>query len=312
MKKVSVIIPVYNGEKYIDECLQSVCSQNYKDIEILIINDGSTDSSLERCQNWREKDSRIIIFNNENHGVSYSRNVGIEKSTGEYIAFIDADDIVSQDYIETLVTMISKPTVDCAVVKLAAFFDKKKEFTNGKSQVLLGIKAQEALHSFIGGFSGGRIYKQQVIKENCLQFNEKIAVCEDLLFNNEYFKHSEQVVYNEGIKYLYRQHGQSAYHDRYNLKWFDCIKAYKLILGDYDGQQKALPVIAYNYLRILYEAKYRAKRLKKRALLSKVKKELKNVEKYKESFSAKQKLSVFILRYFYLIVVLRRNKKGNG
>ena len=96
---VSVIIPVYNVEKYLRRCLNSVIDQEYKNIEIILVNDGSTDNSLEIAISYKEKDKRIKVFSQENQGLSAARNMGLDKSHGEYITFIDSDDYVSKDYV---------------------------------------------------------------------------------------------------------------------------------------------------------------------------------------------------------------------
>lgn len=96
---VSVIIPVYNVEKYLRRCLNSVIDQEYKNIEIILVNDGSTDNSLEMAISYKEKDKRIKVFSQENQGLSAARNTGLDKSQGEYIIFIDSDDYVSKDYV---------------------------------------------------------------------------------------------------------------------------------------------------------------------------------------------------------------------
>ena len=99
---ISIIIPVYNVEQWLDRCVESVANQTYKDIEIMLIDDGSTDKSSEICDKWDEKDGRITVYHKENEGLGLTRNFGLKKATGEYIAFIDSDDSVDEDYIECL------------------------------------------------------------------------------------------------------------------------------------------------------------------------------------------------------------------
>ena len=102
MKLVSVVIPVYNVEKYVEKCLDSVINQTYQNLEIIIVNDGSTDNSLSVCQKKKLSDSRIKLINKENGGLSSARNAGIECAQGEFICFIDSDDWIELDYIEVL------------------------------------------------------------------------------------------------------------------------------------------------------------------------------------------------------------------
>lgn len=104
--KISIIVPVYNGEMYIKKCIDSLINQTYKNIEIIIINDGSTDKTMNICKTYSDK--RIILINNSNHGVSYSRNEGIKKSKGDYITFIDADDWIEKDCIEKNINILQK------------------------------------------------------------------------------------------------------------------------------------------------------------------------------------------------------------
>ena len=100
MDKVSFIIPVYNVEKYLKKCIKSVLDQSYKNIEVLLIDDGSTDGSPKICDDYAKKDSRIKVFHKENEGLSATRNLGVKLSTGKYITFIDSDDTISEDFCE--------------------------------------------------------------------------------------------------------------------------------------------------------------------------------------------------------------------
>ena len=114
-KKISVVVPVYNVEDYIENNIKSLLNQTYKNFEIIYIDDGSTDNSLNILNMFKKIDSRIKVIHQENSGVSHSRNVGIEYSNGEYITFIDADDFVDNDYLEYLLNLISKNHSDMAI-----------------------------------------------------------------------------------------------------------------------------------------------------------------------------------------------------
>ena len=105
---ISVVLPVYNVENYLEKCLNSVVKQTYKNIEIIIVNDGSLDSSIDICNKYANKDSRIKVFTKPNGGLSDARNFGIKKSMGEFITFIDSDDYVTDDYVEYLYSLVEK------------------------------------------------------------------------------------------------------------------------------------------------------------------------------------------------------------
>lgn len=124
--KVSVIIPAYNAEKYIKMTVESIINQTLKEIEVIIINDGSTDNTLSIINELEKKDDRIIIINNENKGVSYSRNIGIKKSRGEYLAFIDADDWIEKNYLKDTYNIAEKQELDIVLTDIYRLFKKKK------------------------------------------------------------------------------------------------------------------------------------------------------------------------------------------
>lgn len=110
--KVSIIIPVYNAEKHISKCIESLTNQTYKEIQIILINDGSTDKSGQICEAYAEKDNRIIVIHKENGGVSSARNIGLENSTGYYIMFVDSDDWIEEDAIKRLMQVQNKYSYD--------------------------------------------------------------------------------------------------------------------------------------------------------------------------------------------------------
>jgi glycosyltransferase involved in cell wall biosynthesis len=116
--KLSIIVPVYNAEKFLDKCLESLKNQTIKDIEIILVNDGSTDNSLEICNKYAQNDSRIKVLTQKNSGQSKARNVGIDNSNGEYIAFTDSDDWVDLDYYEKLVESCEKHDAEIACASI--------------------------------------------------------------------------------------------------------------------------------------------------------------------------------------------------
>lgn len=108
MVKVSVIVPVYNGGEFIELCIKDILNQTLKSIELILINDGSEDNTLQICQKYAKYDNRITLINQENKGVSTARNNGIDKATGKYICFIDSDDRIKEDYLENLYSIAEK------------------------------------------------------------------------------------------------------------------------------------------------------------------------------------------------------------
>lgn len=176
MPKVTVIIPVYNSEKYIGRCLDSVLNQTYKDFEILIVNDGSKDNSQQIIDNYKEKYSdKIISIEQENKGVAITRNESIKKANGKYVMFIDNDDYLDDDYIETFVKNIEKEDYD---IVLGGY---RRPTETGKIIKKLELKNEE-WSKFMITAPWAKIYKKQYLIENNITFlNTNIG--EDVYFN---------------------------------------------------------------------------------------------------------------------------------
>ena len=186
-EKVSVIIPVYNAEKFLSRCIDSVLQQTHQNLEIILIDDGSSDKSLQICCTYAEIDSRVVVLHHENHGVSYTRNCGLNTATGEYITFIDADDWVEAEYVESLLLSIRMYHVEIAMCGYDeayndGHFEKKRDY------VADVISAEEALNMFSPYYIGavcGKMYSKnalQYLDGKSIQFDEDVLIAEDQLF----------------------------------------------------------------------------------------------------------------------------------
>lgn len=187
MYKISVIVPVYNAENYIDIALQSICEQTYSDLEIILIEDGSTDNSLACCEKWAKKDSRIIVCHQENAGASAARNKGLELATGKYVMFMDGDDWIEKNMLEVLYAEVERHHANVACCILQEDSQVADEEVRNKIH-------KKALHdaSYFGNkIDSGlallkvwgpvcKLYRRDLIGE-CRFENYKVA--EDLLFN---------------------------------------------------------------------------------------------------------------------------------
>ena len=201
---VSIIVPVYNCEKYIGTCIESIVTQSYKNIEVIIIDDGSIDNTYKIIKEYINNDKRIKYFTQENSGPSVARNRGIEKANGEYLIFIDSDDFIEKIYVEKLVNEIQSNGLDIAccgyidkskygVVKLNDFWINKDILNK---QEFLGCVCNG-----VGGVLWSKIFRKDIIIENKIRMNPKIFMSEDLIFILEYCKYINKVgVINE---YLY-------------------------------------------------------------------------------------------------------------
>ena len=256
--KISIVIPVFNGSRYIDECLDSVIHQTYDNLEIIIVDDGSTDNSLEILRKWEMNDSRIRLYHNSNHGVSYTRNYAIEKCTGEFVVCVDCDDLVAKDYVQYLFQLIKANNADMAVVGMNILGESLKEVSE-KLDVFINEEIQENLPDVIKGYIGGKIFKTNIIKNNKIKLDETIYVAEDLLFNFDYSQYCEKVIVSNKSMYFYRIQNTSAFNNLLNLKWFTIIDVYDRLLEKYSKTPKLVSSLLFYRSYLLCEARYRIK-----------------------------------------------------
>lgn len=195
-KLVSIIIPAYNCEKYISKCINSVVNQTYKNIEIIIIDDGSKDNTLEICNDFAEKNKKIRVFSKENEGVSSARNLGLNEAKGEYINFIDSDDYVEVNYIEKLVENLLNTNSDISV---CGFVDENLEgnplhYSENKSNFSYYIKDFKEDY-FIPYVCWQMLFKKELLYKNDkkILFNKKIHLKEDLSFIYQLVSNSEKI-----------------------------------------------------------------------------------------------------------------------
>lgn len=217
-KLISIIIPMYNAEKYITECIDSILEQKYKNFEIVIIDDGSSDNSIHICEKLREKDERIVIYKQINKGVSCARNKGLEMARGEYICFVDSDDVVSKEYLNTLFQMICYKDVDCAIVGSCSLIE---EFEQGENTLTLFEGKEEILRELHDGrnYHGqvwGKLFKKSLVGD--IKFNSTFYINEDMAFVQEYFLKSKRVYLCKKKYYFYRINSQSAINIKYCKK----------------------------------------------------------------------------------------------
>lgn len=211
-KKVSVIIPVYNANNTLKMCLDSVCAQTYTDLEILLINDGSTDESLEICQAYSAKDPRIVLHTQDNAGVSAARNKALGMATGDYLAFVDADDYIEPNMFERMVTTAEEHAADMVI---CSFFEEDgKTVRRHKFSHRSGYYNQEECYAAaldiidnntktrIPPYSWIRMVRRVVFEDSKLRYNAKVKRSEDYLLWTQIHFHIKSM-YLMGDEYLY-------------------------------------------------------------------------------------------------------------
>lgn len=195
--KLSIIIPVYNGEKYINDCLKTILDNNSNDFEVIVVNDGSKDKTKEIIEEINDK--RIKLYNNENHGVSYSRNFGLKKASGEYIMFVDADDLLCNNWNEIVIDNIK-----------GDFSIFSKENLSSKKIVLIKQICGVNNDGIIIAGPVSKVYKRELINNYKIEFNEDIINGEDMLFNLNFVKVAKNINIIKQSFYKYRINFGSA------------------------------------------------------------------------------------------------------
>lgn len=208
---ISVIIPVYNVENYLKRCIDSIITQTYKNIEIIIVNDGSTDGCQQICEEYQRNDTRIKLINKENGGLSDARNKGLKYATGKYIGFVDSDDFIENDMYETLYTNLVKTDADisiCNYLKIKESSEKiNKSSINAKTKEYTKEKALELLiEDKIESYAWNKLYKKELFEDIQFPKNKKM---EDLAIMYKIFDKTDKIVYTEEIEYYYIQREDS-------------------------------------------------------------------------------------------------------
>ena len=210
---ISVLMPVYNSEKFLLETVQAVINQSYINWELILVDDGSTDNSKEICTKLMNDDKRIKYIFQENLGVSHTRNVALENAQGKYIIFVDSDDLIHEDYLKILIDSIEKNNSDISVCN----FIERKISNTGKieninrefypKEVMEMSKMEDYIMDF--GNSGllnplwNKIYKREIIENNNITFDEKVETGEDFIFNLQYFRKVKKISFIKDSLYYY-------------------------------------------------------------------------------------------------------------
>lgn len=226
--KISLIMPVYNCEKYLANCIESVLNQTYSNFELLINDDGSEDGSSKVCKSYADKDSRIRLFQQENGGLSSARNAMINKVTGEYVMFVDSDDIIAPDMLETLLNLIFVYKTDCASCRLLQVNEQAVPALVDKTWPVKVYDSHKYVEQMISSSSFGcyavaRLFKAEYIKN--LNFPEGM-IFEDLSAMPQMMIQMEKIVDIERPMYFYFQSPGSILRSSFSKRRTDALRAY--------------------------------------------------------------------------------------
>lgn len=306
--KISIIVPVYNTEQHLRKCIDSILNQSIKTFELILINDGSTDNSLAICEEFKAKDTRIIVISQENQGPSEARNKGIRIATGSYITGIDSDDWVEQDYLKNLLDISLKYEADIAISELSSEERKEEFLFSQKITILNSANALNALYTnkFIRDHFCGKLFKKELFEH--IKF-PKNKYFEDIFIMYRLFAQAKKIVKTEIASYHYISHPNSisSFSQKSSLKFsnwneallmqFYFLKAHPDKFSDPNAAYSATAVNFYRLKKVMmktlpWETKER-KKLEKEINQS--------LEKALKEASA---IDIGVLRYFNCLLVL--------
>ena len=287
---VSIILPVYNAQNHLARCVGSICAQTYQNIEIIILNDGSKDQSLPVCEEFRQKDPRILLVDKANSGVSDTRNLGLKLASGKYVEFVDSDDYLDPDFTERLVAAAEENEADFVIAPYKMVIPagaSKPEQVLDKIQDELGVmsvarppevreygflpagvydkdtfalRLMDKPASYFYSVLWNKLYRRDILTGNDIQFVSEMRWAEDLVFNLRYIQYAERFVAIDKPGYYYVQNPQSICHTQINaativqnkLQVFRYYKDLYTRLGMYEEVRPQL----YKFLVDIAESTY--------------------------------------------------------
>ena len=287
---VSIILPVYNAQNHLARCVGSICAQTYRNIEIIILNDGSKDQSLPVCEEFRQKDPRILLVDKANSGVSDTRNLGLKLASGKYVEFVDSDDYLDPDFTERLVAAAEENEADFVIAPYKMVIPagaSKPEQVLDKIQDELGVmsvarppevreygflpagvydkdtfalRLMDKPASYFYSVLWNKLYRRDILTGNDIQFVSEMRWAEDLVFNLRYIQYAERFVAIDKPGYYYVQNPQIICHTQINaativqnkLQVFRYYKDLYTRLGMYEEVRPQL----YKFLVDIAESTY--------------------------------------------------------
>lgn len=219
---VSIIVPVYNAANYLQDTIQSVCQQSYKNIELILYNDGSTDESKKICLDAQKKDDRIIVINKPNRGPAISRNEGIEIASGKFIVFVDSDDTINKEFIEKALLCARETDSDFVMCGYEKRYPDRSEFVYEQTKHYIKNELSDVLPRFVERclIQGPcwKLFKKSIIKKNGIVFQPEWKLGEDAFFVYSYLKCIETFSTSDYVSYVYNIRNEESLSSRFTIE----------------------------------------------------------------------------------------------
>lgn len=225
---ISIILPVYNASKYLDECIKSILDQSYKNYEAIFVDDGSKDNSLEILRKYQKIDNRVVVIHQDNQGVASARNIGLKYATGQYITFIDPDDYVYSNYLYYLKGLIDNNNCDIAISK--GIVDSYKPNKKNTNHSLTLFTSQDAIVDILTYKMNvavwNKMYKRDLLYTNHIKFDEELRMGEGFNFNIDAFKYARKIAIGYEQTYFYRRDNLDSATTKFSTeKWENAFLA---------------------------------------------------------------------------------------
>ncbi len=303
-EKISVLVPVYNSEKYLTRCIESILNQTYKNIELIIVNDGSNDKSYEIIEEYKKRDNRIKALHTENKGVSYARNLGLDSASGDFLAFVDSDDYIDEDYLETLYKYLKNENADismCNCKFIEENLNKSYTKTFGINNILV-MNNEEAVenlfyYNYMRHSPWGKLYKKDIFEGCRYKINRQY---EDLELTYKLFLKAKKLVYIPECKYNYLLRKGSIIHSDIKKSNIEAILLYtEEILKEIEKNHKNIVksaefLVAKHSLSLWYKVP------NKKENKEYLKKATNNIKKYRKGILKNSKVNKKSKTLFYI------------
>ncbi len=259
---ISVIVPVYNVEKYLERCIKSILMQTYRNFELILVDDGSPDNSGKICDEYAIKDNRVKVIHKENTGVSDSRNVGIIQSIGEYITFVDSDDYISENMLQKMYNDLNRNDADMVIIGRNIVNENNNSIMFQKNNKFKVLDSEQALKELMiekdfNGVSWGKLYKKKLFDKYKFCVNTKIAEDLELLYKIISICNKIVLDTEEGL-YFWNNRSDSVTKSQYNDNWKKEIEITKEIIQFYDTKYHKIKRYAVQrYVRIGIKCMYK-------------------------------------------------------
>ena len=259
MVAISIVIPVYNIERYLNKCLDSIINQSFKDFELILINDGSTDNSGEICDHYAQKDSRVKVIHKDNGGVSSARNIGLDQAKGEWITFVDSDDWVHEDFLKKRHELAIAENADVAYCDLELVYSDHSEYCRTaeidpkeKTQVSSWIRSKS-------NYSPILLIKKELLDYHNLRFMPEVRLCEDLNLILKVILYAKKIVHVKEALYFYNKQNTASTMHNPHLYWGDLQLAFSDLIdtfkanGVYDHYKEEISwcILEYKFFSII-------------------------------------------------------------